>query len=352
MFPMQASRPFLAASGVRYLISISVLRSLITLSLAASPATPQKDQRSSFQVATNVVRVPVSVVDKKGHVYTDLKRENFRILEDGIPQEITNFAGGESPLTLVMLLEYSGLITYIRGEVIRPAGVFVSQILQPGDYVAMVSFDIRPHLLADFTQERYKLLDAVNQLVYSPPGFEESNLYDALAFVLQGGTLEKVDYKGLSQVAGRTGVLLVASGLDTFSKLNFGEARKIVANAGVPVYSIGIGEFAYIQSEPYLSGSQRLDFLQAQNSLRTFSDKSGGHFYSVRFEGELEDVLQSIATLLRYQFTLGYSPQNLRREGKTRKIEVLVDVDGDGEFDNKQLDLEYRKSYTEPKPQQ
>lgn len=306
------------------------------------PPAPQ------YRVETPLVTVPVVVMDKKGNLYTGLERENFQVLEDGKPQPITTFLGGEAPLTIVLLLEYSRVVQYIRGEVLRPAGMFVSQILGRDDYAAIVSFDIRPHLLSDFTKNRQKLLDAIQSLLMSPPGFSDSALFDALKFVVAGGTLEEIDYKGLAEVDGRTAVLLIATGINSFSRITFDEARRAVANSGVPVYSVGVGELAYIRAEPYLSDLQRLTFLQAQNQLRTFSQESGGRFYSPRFQGAVGGILDSIAKMLRYQYTLGYVPPGSPSKGKKREIEVLVDVDGDGRPDNDRLEIQHRRYYYEP----
>lgn len=311
-------------------------------------AAPEQPQDPRFRVVAETIRVPVVVIGEDGRLYTDLRRENFTVLEDGVAQEVTSFDAGESPLTLVMLLEYSRVVQYIRGEVIRPAGVFASQVMQPGDYVALVAFDLRPAVLADFTDVRYQLLEAIGVLMRGMPAFSESNLFDALNFVLKGGTLENFEYKGLAEVEGRTGVLLVATGIDTFSRIRLDEALVLAANSGVPVYSIGIGELAYIRAEPYLTGLQRLTFLQAQNTLRSLSRHSGGRFYSVRFPGALGGVLDSVGAMLRFQYTLGYISSNPRREGKRRSIEVLVDVAGDGRPDNDRLEVQHRQYYFEP----
>lgn len=307
-----------------------------------------QNQDQIFRVEAEVVTVPVVVIDKEGdRLYTGLGRENFRILEDGKPQEITNFQGEESALTVALLLEYSRVIEYIRGEVIRPAGVFVTQIMGRDDYAAIVSFDSRVRIESDFTQNRQQLFSAINRLIQSPPAFRESSLFDALQFVLAGGQLDEQEYKGLAEVEGRTGVILVATGLNTLSRINFDEAREIAANSGVPVYSVGIGELAFIRAEPYLSGLQRLTFIQAQNHLQTFSQESGGRFYGVRFSQAVDEVLDSIAKMLRHQYTLGYIPP---RNGKDerREIEVRVDVDGDGREDNERLELQHRRFYYLP----
>ncbi len=313
------------------------------------PPVVEAPSEQAIQLEAKLVTVPVVVFDKKGNLFTKLKKENFAVYEDNVRQEIVTFAGEEAPLTMVMLIEYSRIIQWIRYEVINPAGIFVTRFVKPGDYIAIVAFDIRPKVLVDFTSNPGELLNAVNILIRNLPAFSEANLYDALKFVLEGGTVDGEEYGGLAQVKGRTSVLLIATGIDTFSRINYDQARKIVANAGVPIYIIGVGELAYILAEPYLSGPQRLTFLQAQNALRTFAESSGGRFYSVRFQGALPSVLDSISTMMRHQYVLGYSPSTPRKKGKKHKITVLVDVNGDGKPDNKQLEVQYRRFYIEPK---
>lgn len=310
--------------------------------------TPSQDV---VQLAAELVSVPVVVFDKKGNLLTNLKKENFTVYEDNIKQDIVTFATAEAPLTMVILIEFSKILFNYdtREKLIYPAGIFATRLMKPGDYVAVVAYDIRPKVLNDFTSNTNEVLNSVNLLIRNFPAFSEANLFDALKFVLTGGTVDEESYKGLDEVEGRTSVLLVSTGLDTFSKINFDEARKIVANAGVPIYAIGVAELTYLMLEPYLSGPARLDFLQAQNQLRTFAESSGGRSYNIRFIGELNSVLDSIVAMMRNEYVIGYAPSNPRREGKRRKIKVLVDVDGDGKPDNKNLEVQHRQQYIEPK---
>lgn len=333
-------------SVIRSPILLVLLLPLVLTGLAqdgdAPPDTPQ------FRVESPIVQVPVVVVDKDGKLYGELTKENFQILEDGIPREITSFAGREAAQVVVFLLEDSDVVRYLLGEVLRPTGVFVTQIMERDDYAAIIAFDIKPHIFQDFTRNRQKLLNALNKLAQSPTGFNDSSLFDAVKFALNGGVLEEVEYKGISEVKGRTAVLLVATGMNTFSSITLGQVRREVWSAGVPIYSIGVGELAYLRAEPYLSGLQRIEYLQAQNNLQTLSRESGGVSYNVRFSGALDEVLESINAMLTYQYTLGYRPAQAPSDDGKREIEVLVDIDGDGQPDNDKLDLNYRRFYYEP----
>lgn len=304
----------------------------------------------AIKIDASVVNLDITVTDKKtGGIYQNLQPGNFAIYEDGVKQDITNFVPTEAPITLVMVLEYSRLIGGIRNEVINPAGQFVTQFVQPKDQVAIVAYDIKPAVLNDFTDNKGKLSESVSILIRNTPSFSESNLFDALNFVIKGGKLDKVDYGGIDELPGRSAILLISSGFDTFSKLTFDKALKVVEQAGIPIYTIGIGNFFFKLNEPRLSDEQRLGFYQAANQLKTFSETSGGRYFPVTFQGEIPTDLKAITALLRNQYSVGYTPTNPRRQGKRRKIEVHVDVNGDGKADDKDLIVQHRKVYTEPK---
>lgn len=333
---------------------------------------------ASITISTEVVNVEAIVYNKKtGGIIQGLKKESFEIYEDGVKQEIENFATPEAPVTMVLLLEYSKLVDllgsptggyfeYGRVEILRPAYEFVNRFVQPKDFISIVAYDIRPTPLVDFTDDKGKLMQAVNLLIRNNPAFSESNMFDALKFVLRGGVgdavvledskSEKAEYAGLYEVNARTAILLVASGLDTFSKINYDEARKIVENSGVPVYVIGTGNLFLKKYDQYLDPGRglemygipdRMTLLQAQNTLKTFADSTGGKYFPVTFPGEIPSVLQSISALVRNEYSLGYTPTNTRKEGKRRKIQVKVNL-GD-QIDPKLIVVQHRQSYVEPK---
>lgn len=359
---------------------------------SGDPDAPEKQKQetqieksippASITISTDVVNVEAVVYNKKtGGVLQGLKKEHFEIYEDGVKQEIENFATPEAPVTMVLLLEYSKLVDLLgfatggyfepgRVEILRPAYEFVNRFVQPKDFISIVAYDIRPTPLVDFTDDKGRLMQAINLLIRNNPAFTESNLFDAMKFVLRGGVgdavvledskSEKMEYAGLYEVNARTAVLLVASGLDTFSKINFDEARKIVENSGVPIYIIGTGNLFLKRFDTgrtldpgtggiLYNGIQidRMTLLQAQNTLKTFADSTGGRYFPVTFPGEIPSVLQSIQALVRNQYSLGYTPTNTRKEGKRRKIQVKVNL-GD-QIDPKLIVVQHRQSYVEPK---
>jgi Ca-activated chloride channel family protein len=339
---------------------------------------PQEAERVT--VTTQIVNVDAVVYHKKsGQIVTGLKKANFTILADGAPQTITNFSTPEAPITVVMVVEYSkwseifGLYgsggfdpgTY---EVIRPVAMFLSQFIKPpDDYVSVVAFDMRPTTLTDFTNDRTRISQVINLLLRNYPAFRESNLFDALKFTLVGGRgdsvvledskEEKSDFSGLVSVQGRRrAIVLVASGIDTFSKINYGDARKIAQNAGIPIYIIGTAELFYKKYEGRLDATDsltgmpgRMTFLQAKNTLKTFANETGGAYYPVTFPGELPNVLSTINSLLRSQYSLAFNPGDVQ-DGKQHKIKVSVDVNGDGVNDDKEYVIQARQYYNAPKP--
>ena len=342
---------------------------------------PSKQQELEKVVtSTQIVNIDAVVYHKKsGQIVTDLKKGNFAIFADGTQQTITNFSTPEAPITVAMVVEYSkwsemfglyGNRGYEPGtyEVIRPTAMFLSQFIKPpDDYVSVVAFDIRPTPLTDFTNDPGRLQQVVTLLLRNNPAFRETNLFDALKFVLVGGRgdsvvledskSEKSDYAGLASVQGRRrAVLLIASGIDTFSKINYGDARKVLQNSGVPVYIIGTANLfkkIYGDSLPATDGLTgmpgRMSFLQADNTLQTFAKETGGAYFPVTFEGELPKVLGNINALLRSQYSLAFNPGEVR-DGKQHKLKVSVDVDGDGTYDDKEFVVQARQFYNSPKP--
>lgn len=333
-----------------------------------------------LKVDTNIVSVDAVVFNKKsGQIITGLKKENFAVFENGIKQEIANFATPEAPITVSLVVEYSkwsemfGL--YGNGgfeagklEVVRPVAYFLSKFIKaPDDYASVIAFDMRPTTITDFTNDPNRLRQTVDLLLRNNPAFRENNLFDAIKFALVGGKGDSVvledskertaQFGGMVDVkAKRRAIILVASGIDTFSKINYDEARRLVQNSGIPVYIISTGNLFYKKYEDRLGATDsisgmpgRLTFLQAKNTMDTFAKESGGVHYQMTFEGELPNYLTNINALLRNQYSIAYDAGEKREPGKKFKLEVKVDVDGDGQYDDKQFVVQHRPFYTTAK---
>ena len=341
--------------------------------------TGKPQDAEKVTITTQIVNVDTVVFHKKtGQIVTGLKKENFAVFADNNPQVITNFSTPEAPITVVMALEYSkwseqfgyyGSGGYDPGtyEVLRPTAMFLSRFIKPpDDYVSVVAYDIRPTPLTDFTNDPRRINEVISLLLRNQPAFRESNMFDTLKFVMLGGRgdsvvlddtkEEKSDYAGLVSVQGRRrAVILIASGIDTFSKINYGDTRKVLQNAGIPVYIIGTGNL-YFKKYEHLMGATdsltgspgRLTFLQADNTLKTFAKETGGAYFPYTFEGELPNILQSINNMLRSQYSLAFNPGDVR-DGKQHKIKVSVDVNGDGVYDDKEYNIQARSVYNAPK---
>ena len=274
---------------------------------------------ATFTAETNVVTVDVQVIDPHGNPIPGIPKDNFRILEDNVPQTLSQFSTSEAPMTVAMVIEFSNRFQafYTNGwaETLTASYGFV-QSLKPEDYVAVIAYDLRSTILSDFSNDRSKTMEAMSRLRI--PGFSESNMFDALV-----DTADR-----MSKIEGRKAILLIASGIDTFSKLTYDKTRKALQEAGVPVYSIEMLQVERLVAEPYMGASQQLDFLQADNELKTFAKETGGQAYFPRFMQELPGVFQQLSQSLRNQYTLTYSPNNQAKDGKFRKLAVQLVVPG------------------------
>ncbi len=270
---------------------------------------------ATFRSDTITVSVDVSVLDNKGRFIPNIPKGNFRVLEDGVPQQVSTYAMGEAPLTVCMVIEFSNLFqqywSYGWMETLQASYGFL-ETLKPEDHVAVVAYDLRPEILSDFSTDKRAAHEAMQRLRIA--AYSESNLYDALV-----DTAER-----MQDIEGRRAIVLIASGIDTFSKLTFDKTRRALQTAGVPIYALGIMQYIreLADSRGSMGAIQRLDFLQADNQMRTFAKETGGQSYFPRFQGELPGIFGMISQALRNQYALAYQPSNQVKDGKYRKIKV------------------------------
>lgn len=271
----------------------------------------------TFRSDAITVTVDAAVLDNKGHFIPNIPKQNFRILEDGVPQQVASFSLGEAPMTVCMLVEFSNryqsFYSWAWFQTLTATYGFV-QTLRPEDYVAIIAYDLNAEILSDFTTDRQKTAEALARLRIA--GFSESNMFDALVDTA----------KRMQDIEGRKAIVLISSGIDTLSKLTYDKTRRALQDAGVPIYTIGLMQTIREMADAagYMGGIERLDFLQADNQLRTFATETGGMSYFPRFDSEFPAIFQSMAQGLRTNYVLTYNPSNQARDGKARRIKVQL----------------------------
>ena len=271
-------------------------------------AEPDVSAAPKFEAGVSLVTLDVAVLDNHGNFIPGIPGGNFRVLEDGVPQKIDKVEMGQAPITVALLIEFSNLFQRYWGPVwyqtLQLAFGFANT-LQPNDYCAVIAYDIKPNMLTDFTTDRGRVQEALNRMQMAT--WREANLFDALV-----DTTER-----MSGTEGRKAIVLISSGVDTFSKDTFDQTRKAIQQNGVPIYAIGL-----MQALRIISGTENIAYVQADNQMRTFAAESGGQSFFPRFEGEFPSIFQAVHQALRSQYVLVYSSSNKARDGAYRKIKV------------------------------
>jgi Ca-activated chloride channel family protein len=271
----------------------------------------------TFRSDVLTVTLDVAVLDNKGNPIPKIPQEKFRILEDNTPQKVTGFSVGEAPMTVCLVVEFSNkfqrLYTSGWAQTLRDAYGFV-YTLKPEDYLAVIAYDMRPEILSDFSNDRMKAAEALQMLRI--PGFSEANLYDTLIFT--GDRMQDIE--------GRKAIVLLSSGVDTFSKVTFDKARHAIQDNGVPIYAIGLlqaqREMGAGMRPGMAGGMADLNLAVANEQMKTFASETGGRAFFPRFDGEMPGIFRMIQDSMRNNYTLTYQPSNQTKDGKFRRLKV------------------------------
>ncbi len=282
----------------------------------AAPKVKNPEGMANFSLRVDVpeVTVDVGVLLEKTHQFVPgLKPANFKVYEDGVEQKVSGFKRVEAPITALMICEFAANSYYFIYDM-RNAAFSFAQQLRPQDYVALMTYDMRTQIQLDFTQDKRQFMEAINSLRI--PGFSETNLFDAL-------------YEGLDRlerIEGRKYIILISTGVDTFSKLTLDKIlKKVKAAQNITIYTVSTGGFARAMSRR----GDSLTFLQGDNQMKTFASLTGGASYFPRFAGEMPDIFKEINENIRSKYELVYRPTNAKQDGTYRKLRVeLVDDEG------------------------
>jgi len=304
------------------------------------PAGPEEvDAGDIIRVNTTLVTIPVSVMDRDGRYVPNLLKDDFRIWEDGVEQEVAFFASVDKPFAVVLMLDTSPS-TQFRLEDIQDAAItFVNQ-LRPDDKVMVVSFNDDIKVLSEFTTDRGKLHRAI-QRAHTDDG---TRLYDAVDMVMN---------QQLARVQGRKAIVLFTDGVDTTSRRanfesNVTDAQELdalvypvqydtsrdmnVAGPNFPSGRIDVwgqilggifgGPVARRGGYPRGRGTSRGDYETASQYLQELAMTTGGREYRAETLQNMGDAFANVAEELRRQYSIGYYPKRPPQAGQRRQIKV------------------------------
>src|ERR1700674_4633862 len=261
------------------------------------------DRRADIRVDTTLVLIPVTVTDPMSRFVTGLDKENFKLFEDKIEQEIVQFSSEDAPLSVGIAFDTSGSMG-AKLQKSRQAVVQFMKTANPRDEFFLIQFSDRPEIVQDFTKET-------------------EEIQNRLTFTQAKGRTALLDgvYLGMNQMKKahnpRKAILIISDGGDNSSRYTETEVKNAVREADVQIYAIGI-------FEPVMSRGRTAEEISGPALLAEMAEQTGGRHFAVDNPAELPDVAAKIGIELRNQYLLGYSPENATRDGKYRRVQVKL----------------------------
>jgi VWFA-related protein len=274
------------------------------VAIVPRPKPPaEREARANIRVDSMLVLIPVTVMDPMNRIVTGLEKENFRIIEEKTEQEISQFSSEDAPLSVGVIFDCSSSMGH-KLEKSRMAVAQFFNISNPDDEFFLVQFSNGAQLSQPFTTN---LEEIENRLAFTPSKGRTA-LLDAIYLGLH--EMKKARNK-------RKALLILSDGGDNNSRYTEGEIKNLVKEADVQIYAIGI-------YEPSSVRSRTSEELQGPGLLSEIAEQTGGRQYAVDNVNELPDVAAKIGAELRNEYVLGYSPRNLERDGKYRRVQVKL----------------------------
>ena len=292
-------------------VSAALALVVVTAVSAQQPGAPAPDQ-PQFKTTVRTVSIYATVLDANGRLVPDLQRDDFTVLEDGKPVDITLFSNEPQPFTAVVMLDTSASMTANLDLLNSAAEQFLLR-LHPVDRARVGAFNDKIQLSDAFTNNRDALIEDLRELQFGNP----TRLNDAIG----------VSLDALEQVDGRRVVLMFTDGEDTASKTAFRTVLDRARNEEVMVYSIGL--------ESEFFNGMRLQRSRPSRDLRKIAEETGGGYFELEKTDELAPTFTKVAQELRSQYLLGFAPSVL--DGKPHKLEVRLKRPG--------LNARARKTY-------
>jgi Ca-activated chloride channel family protein len=277
----------------------------VTIEPRRSTAAPKilDTRQANIRVDTNLVLIPVTVTDTLNRFVTGLDREHFRLYEDKIEQSISQFASDDAPLSIGLVFDASGSMGAKLAKSRQAAAQFF-RTANPEDEFFLVQFNDRPELTVPFTHQT-------------------EEIQNRLAFTQAKGRTALLDsvYVAMNQMKkarnSRKAILILSDGGDNSSRYTESEVKNAVREADVQIYAIGI-------FEPVHARGRTAEELSGPGLLSELAEQTGGRHFAVENINELPDIAAKIGIELRNQYVIGYSPSNLNRDGKYRRVTIKV----------------------------
>jgi Ca-activated chloride channel family protein len=281
------------------LILIMGLGMISVTGFARQNPTNQKPSDQTLSVDVDLVNVLFTVTDKKGKIISDLKREHFKVYEDGKPQTVTNFsADTDLPLTIALLIDTSGSIRdRLRFEQEAAIEFFYSTLVRGKDRALVVTFDSAVDLLQDYTDDPEQLSKSIRTMRAGGG----TSLFDAVYVAAT---------QKLARQNGRRIMVIISDGDDNSSRLSMTEVLESAQRNDVVIYAISTNSTGD-------NGNKNGD-----KWLKKFVDETGGKMFSPFKLQDLSSNFRDITAELRLQYALGYRPTNVLRDGAFRRIRI------------------------------
>lgn len=271
-----------------------------------------------FDPATGMVTLKLLVQDPSGYFISNIRRDNFVVYENGLRQQNTSVEIEHAPVSLALLMEYGGRYPALNRAVCQEVSRAAHQVLDvlgPDDKLAIWTYGDAIKQLSDFSTD-HKALD---NLFFSlqPPGLSEINLYDALVSMSQR----------MREVTGRKAIILISSGIDTFSKASYNDALKAIQHSNTPIYVISM--LPILEEAIQVHGSEDalrgIDRKRLESQLMEIARVSGGRFYSpgntIDLSGTYDDIMENLK--VRYVITYKSSTHTDSNSPRTVRVELL-----------------------------
>jgi Ca-activated chloride channel family protein len=266
---------------------------------ATPPSTITDRDDTPLKVQTDLVTITLTVHDNWGRYVSGLTRKHFSVFEDGVEQEISFFSDADAPASIGIVYDISGSMG--SGKILRSRKALERFMLtsHPSDEYSLITFNDRVRLLADRTRDNNEVLDKLSLI--RPGG--NTAFYDGV-------------YLGVDRVMrgshAKRALLVISDGQDNNSRYSYGEMRRLLKEADVIIYAIGISD-----------GSGFDD--AGQGFLKQLSEATGGRaFFPGLSDGSFDEICELIALELRHQYSIGYVPTDFRLDGKWQSLKAKV----------------------------